>query len=40
MKYNILLKNGHYEVYINNDFYCSCDTFSEAIQEIENYKEN
>lgn len=26
---------GHYEVYINGEFYCSADTMIEAIQEVE-----
>ena len=28
--------NGHYEVYINGEFYCSADTYEEAEREIEN----
>ena len=27
---------GHYEVYRNNQFYCSADTYSEALKEIPN----
>lgn len=34
MSYQIVQKNGHYEVYINGKFYCSADTFKEALDEI------
>lgn len=27
---------GHYEVYIGGKFFCSADTITEAIQEVEN----
>ena len=26
---------GHYEVYIDGQFYCSADNYSEAVREIE-----
>lgn len=26
---------GHFEVYINGNFYCSADTMAEAIEEVE-----
>lgn len=26
---------GHYEVYIDGEFYCSCDTYPEAEDEVE-----
>ena len=38
MKYKIVDVYGHYEVYINGNFYCSVDTYTEAIREIENYE--
>lgn len=28
--------NGHYEVFIDGEFYCSCDTYVEAEIDIEN----
>ena len=37
--YKIVHVQDHYEVYINDRFYCSADTLSEAAQEIESYKE-
>ena len=27
---------GHYEVYIDGKFYCSADSYSEAVKEINN----
>ena len=27
---------GHWEVYINGDFYCSADTYNEAMDEVLN----
>lgn len=38
MNYKITRKNGHFEVYINGKFYCSADTESEAVKEIEEYR--
>ena len=38
MTYNIINRAGHYEVYINGDFYCSADTIIEATKEIEKYE--
>lgn len=38
MKYEIIDVRGHYEIYINGNFYCSVDTYTEAIREIENYE--
>jgi hypothetical protein len=35
--YRIVPKNGHFEVYINGSFYCSADTMTEAIREVESY---
>lgn len=37
MSYKIIPKHGHYEVHINGEFYCSADTFHEAIKEAEAY---
>lgn len=35
---NIEIKNvqGHYEIYINGVFYCSCDTREEVDEELAN----
>ena len=30
----------HYEVHINGKFYCSADTYSEAVNEINNFNNN
>lgn len=35
--YEIFSKDGHYEVYINNEFYCTADTFQEGLDEVETY---
>ena len=32
--YSINKKDDHYEVYINDEFYCSADTIEEAANEI------
>lgn len=34
-QYKIIDKYGHYEVYRNGKFYCSADTYGEALREIE-----
>lgn len=33
--YEIKQSHGHYEVYINGEFYCSADTATEAAKEVE-----
>lgn len=33
--WKIVHVNDHYNVYINDKFYCSADTFQEAIKELE-----
>ena len=38
--YKISWVHGHYEVYINNKFYCSADTIEEAVFEVEEYLED
>ena len=38
MIYKIIPTQGHYEVYINGHFYCSTDTWVEAVREIDNYE--
>lgn len=38
MTYKITPRDGHYEIYINEQFYCSADTWNEAEKEIEEYK--
>ena len=37
MTYKITPKKGHFEVYIDGQFYCSADKWSEAVKEIQNY---
>lgn len=37
--YQIISKNGHYEVYVNGKFYCSADTIIEAARELESMVE-
>lgn len=27
--------NGHWEVHINGEFFCSADSYNEAVQELE-----
>lgn len=36
MDYEIKFVRGHYEIYINGEFYCSADNIAEAETEIEN----
>ena len=36
MSVKITPVRGHWEVYINGKFYCSADTFSEAVMEYTN----
>lgn len=37
MSVTIVPKRGHWEVYIDEKFYCSADTFSEAAMEYQDY---
>lgn len=37
MMVSIVPKKGHWELYINGKFYCSADSFSEAVTEYQNY---
>lgn len=37
MAFNIVYKNGHVELYINGNFYCTADNFAEAFQEYNDY---
>lgn len=37
--WKIVHAQDHYNVYINGMFFCSADTFSEAIGELETYEE-
>ena len=38
MTVSITPTRGYYTVYINGKFYCSADTWPEAIREIEEYQ--
>ena len=33
-QYDIIARGGHYEVYHNGEFFCSADSYGEAIREI------
>lgn len=35
-QYEIIAIRGHYEVYLNGKFFCSADTFMEAVNELQN----
>ena len=37
MPYRIIPHYGHFQAYINEKFFCSADTFSEAMEEVENF---
>ena len=41
MKYNtkLILVNGHYELYVNDRFFCSGDTPKECYEELEKNEE-
>lgn len=34
-QYKIISVRGHYEVFVNGKFFCSADTYQEAVREIE-----
>ena len=38
MSYQIIHVKGHYEVYVDGEFLCSADSFSEAQSEIKKYE--
>lgn len=38
MAAEIIAVRGHYEVYVNGQFYCSADTREEAVTEMEQAK--
>ena len=33
-QYEIISQRGHYDVYRNGEFFCSADSYGEAIREI------
>ena len=37
-EYDVIATRGHYEVYCDGKFFCSADTFMEAVKEIEDEK--
>jgi len=37
MTYKIKREREHFEVYINDQFYCTADNWKEATTEVENY---
>lgn len=38
MTYKIKSVHGHFEIYINGNFYCTADTMAEAIREVKTYE--
>lgn len=34
-QYKIIAVRGHYEVYFKGKFFCSADSYNEAVKEIE-----
>jgi len=39
MSVKIAPNRGHWEVYIDGKFYCSADTFNEAVKEYQEYEQ-
>ena len=39
ISWRVVEEDEHFEVYINDKFYCSVDTIEEGIDEVENYLE-
>ena len=37
MNYEVKQVYGHYEIYINGEFYCSADNMAEVREEIEKF---
>ena len=37
MEYTIKPERGYFTVYVNGNFYCTADTWSEAEREVETY---
>lgn len=37
MTYKIKREREHFEVYINDKFYCTADNWKEAVNEVETY---
>ena len=35
VQYKIIFVRGHYEVYFKGSFFCSTDTYEQAVKEIE-----
>lgn len=40
MNYEVKQVHGHYEIYINGDFYCSAENMTEVREEIEGIENN
>ena len=40
LEYEIVPNKGHYDVYIDGDFYCTADSYYEAASEIDDYKKD
>lgn len=39
MDIRVVHNAGHYDVYVDGDFLCSADTYSEAFEEVEKWLE-
>ena len=39
MIFKIVHAAGHYDIYLEGEFYCSADTYGEAVDEVEKYLE-
>ncbi len=39
-KYEVKTVMDHYELYVDDNFYCSCDSWSEINKEIEELENN
>ena len=39
MSVKITPNQGHWEVYIDGKFYCSADSFNEAVKEYQDYEQ-
>ena len=37
MEYTIKQERGYFTVYVNGNFYCTADTWPEAVREAESY---
>ena len=38
--FEIIHVAGHYDIYLEGAFFCSADTYGEAVEEVEKWLEN